>query len=78
MTQSTRLRQVTTLTYYQRVEVKVDGPGGKWTVQLVESGRSKAPKVDGPGAKWTVRKDIKWTVHESGRSKTRKWTVHKE
>ena len=55
MTQSTRLRQVTTLTYYQRVEVKVDGPGGKWTVQLGESGRSKAPKVDGPGSKWTVQ-----------------------
>ena len=48
MTQSTRLGQLTTLTYYQRVEVKVDGPGGKWSVQLVESGRSKAPKVDGP------------------------------
>ena len=47
MTQSTRLRQVTTLTYYQRVEVKVDGPGGKWTVQLGESGRSWV-KVDGP------------------------------
>ena len=59
------------------VEVKVDGLGGKWTVQLGESGRSKAPKVDGPGSKWTVRKDIKWTVHESGRSKRRKWTVHK-
>ena len=60
MTQSTRLRQVTTLTYYQRVEVKVDGPGGKWTVQLGESGRSKAPKVDGPGSKWTVQ-DL-WTI----------------
>ena len=72
MTQSTRLRKVTTLTYYQRVEVKVDGPGGKWTVQLGESGRSKAPKVDGPGSKWTVRKDMKWTVYENGRSKTRK------
>ena len=53
----------------------MDGPGGKWTVQLGESGRSKAPKVDGPGSKWTVRKDIKLTVcerggpkHESGRS----------
>ena len=31
------------------VEVKVDGLGGKWTVQLGESGRFKAPKVDGPG-----------------------------
>ena len=29
--------------------------------------RSKAPKVDGPGSKWTVRKDIKWSVYESGR-----------
>ena len=33
----------------------MDGPGGKWTVQLGESGRSKASKVDGP-------------KHESGRS----------
>ena len=28
-------------------EVKVDGLGGKWMVQLGESWRSKAPKVDG-------------------------------
>ena len=46
----------------KRVEVKVDGLGGKWTVQLGESGRSKAPKVDGPGLKWTVQNDIKWTA----------------
>ena len=26
----------------------MDGPGGKWTVQVGESGRSKRPKVDGP------------------------------
>ena len=33
----------------------MDGPGGKWTVKLGESERSKAPKVDGPGSKWTVQ-----------------------
>ena len=44
----------------------MDGPEGKWTVKLVESGRSKAPKVEGPGSKWTVRKDIKLTVYERG------------
>ena len=58
--------------------MKVDGLGGKWTVQLGESGRSKAPKVDGPGLNWTVHNNIKWTVYESGRSKKRKWTVHKK
>ena len=31
----------------KRLEVKVDDLGGKWTVQLSESERSKAPK-------WTV------------------------
>ena len=39
-------------------------PGGKWTVQLGESGRSKAPKVDGPGFKWTVQNEIKWAVQK--------------
>ena len=46
---------------YSWVEVKVDGPGGKWTVQVGESGRSwvkvdgpKGHKVDGP-RKWTVQ-----------------------
>ena len=69
-----------------RVEVKVDGPGWKWTVQLGESGRSKRPKVDGLGWKWTVQMDRKWTVYESGRSKeskvdgpkNRKWTVQND
>ena len=36
---------------FRRVEVKMDGPRGKWTVHLGESGRSKALKVDGPGSK---------------------------
>ena len=36
------------------VEVKVNGVGDKWTIQLGESGRFKAPKVDGPELKWTV------------------------
>ena len=31
------------------VEVKVDGLGGKWMIQLGVSEQSKAPKVDGPG-----------------------------
>ena len=75
-----------------KVEVKVNGLGGKWTVQVVEiidreiidrreiieSERSKAQKVDGHGLKWTVQNDIKWTVHESGRSKKRKLTVHRK
>ena len=61
-----------------RVKVKVHGPEGKWSVQLGESGRSKAPKVDGLGLKWTVQNDIKWTVYESGRSEKRKWTIHKK
>ena len=34
-------------------------PWGKWTVQLGESGWSKAPKVDGFGLKWTVKNDKK-------------------
>ena len=49
----------------------VDGPGGKWTVQLGESGRSKASKVDGPQrmkldgtqSAWVVKRGWKWTVH---------------
>ena len=54
----------------KRVEVKVDDPGEK---------RSNWVKVDGPKPqKWTVRKGIKCKVYESGRSNTRKWTVHKE
>ena len=42
----------------------MDGLGGKRTVQLGESGRSKAPKVDGPGFKWTVQNEIKWAVQK--------------
>ena len=45
------------------VEVKVDGLGGKRTVQLGESGRSKAPKVDGP-----KRNKVGGPKKESGRS----------
>lgn len=30
------------------VDLKVDGLGGKWTVQLGDSGRSKWVKLDGP------------------------------
>ena len=64
----------------------MNGLGGKWMVQVVEiidreiidrreiieSERSKAQKVDSHGLKWTVQNDIKWTVHESGRSKKTK------
>ena len=48
-----------------KVMYKVDGLGGKWTVQLGVSGRSKAPKVDGPGSKWMIQKVIHFrpTVH---------------
>ena len=33
------------------VEVKVNGVGDKWTIQLGENRRFKAPKVDSPGLK---------------------------
>ena len=55
-----------------RVEVKVDGPGGKWTVKVGESRRSKRQKVDGPQTE-SGRSE----TTESGRSKVWKWTVQR-
>ena len=54
----------------------MDGPGGKWTVQLGESGRSKAPKVDGPGSKWTVQKEGEVDGPVSERSVESKRSAH--
>ena len=63
----------------------MDGPGEKWTVQLGESGRSKAPKEDGPGSKWTVQNTKVNGSHKMkldgnpkyvGGQKGGKWTVH--
>ena len=60
---------------YQRVEVKVDGLGGKWTAKSGKSGRFNASKVDGK-KKHKVDGLRKWSDQNTKQTTVCQKTVH--